>query len=95
VVTVELDEDTRRGLAILTVTDRGTGMPEEVLRRLGEPFFTTRGDRGSGLGVGVCRRIVEEHGGTLSFESKVGVGTIARVTVPLIDLDDEPTGGER
>lgn len=95
VVTVELDEDDRRGLAVLTVTDRGTGMPEEVLRRLGEPFFTTRGDRGSGLGVGVCRRIVEEHGGTLSFESKVGVGTIARVTVPLIDLDDEPIGGER
>lgn len=96
VVSVELDEDLRRGVAVVTVTDRGTGMPADVLRRLGEPFFTTRGDRGSGLGVGVCRRIVEEHGGTLAYESEVGVGTTARVTVPLIeDVPDEPIGGER
>jgi signal transduction histidine kinase len=94
-VVVELDEYPRRGVAVVTVADRGTGMPEEVLRRLGEPFFTTRGDRGSGLGVGVCRRIVEEHGGTLAFESEVGVGTTARVTLPLIQDLDEPVGGER
>ncbi len=70
--------------ALLTVTDRGAGMPPEVLARLGEPFFTTRGDRGSGLGVGICRRIVEEHGGTLTFESAVGKGTTARVRLPTI-----------
>jgi signal transduction histidine kinase len=83
-VTVELDVDRDHQLAVLTVVDRGTGMPPEVLRRLGEPFFTTRGDRGSGLGVGICKRIVEEHGGTLEFESEVGLGTTARVTVPLL-----------
>ncbi len=71
--------------AVLTVTDRGVGMSPEVLARLGEPFFTTRGDRGSGLGVGICRRIVEEHGGTLTFESAVGRGTTARVLLPTIE----------
>mgnify|MGYP001602348046 FL=1 len=59
-------------------------MAPDVLARLGEPFFSTRGDRGSGLGVGICRRIVEEHGGTLIFASALGQGTTARVTVPLL-----------
>jgi signal transduction histidine kinase len=56
----------------------------EVVARLGEPFFTTRGDRGSGLGVGICRRIVEEHGGTLAFTSTPGAGTTARVCLPAL-----------
>jgi signal transduction histidine kinase len=77
-------EERAPGTAMLTVTDRGAGMPPDVLARLGEPFFSTRGDRGSGLGVGICRRIVEEHGGTLTFESKVGKGTTARVQMPTI-----------
>lgn len=78
-------EERAGGKAILTVTDRGAGMSPEVLARLGEPFFTTRGDRGSGLGVGICRRIIEEHGGTLTFESAVGKGTTARVLLPTIE----------
>jgi len=73
------------GHAVLTVTDRGVGMPPEVLARLGEPFFTTRGDRGSGLGVGICMRIVEEHGGTLTYRSAVGEGTTATVALPLLE----------
>jgi signal transduction histidine kinase len=80
-----------RRVAVLTVSDPGVGMPGDVLARLGEPFFTTRGDRGSGLGVGICMRIVEEHGGTLTFTSQVGRGTTARVTIPLL-LDDAPGG---
>jgi signal transduction histidine kinase len=70
--------------AIVTVTDRGAGMTAEVVARLGEPFFTTRGERGSGLGVGICMRIVAEHGGTLAFESAPGAGTTARVTLPAL-----------
>lgn len=72
------------GQATLTVADRGAGMPPDVLARLGEPFFTTRGDRGSGLGVGICMRIVEEHGGTLRFTSAVGEGTTATVALPVV-----------
>ena len=72
------------GAAELTVDDRGVGMAPAVVARLGEPFFTTRGDRGSGLGVGICRRIVEEHGGTLAFTSTPGAGTTARVCLPAL-----------
>ena len=72
--------------AVVTVTDHGVGMEPAVLARLGEPFFTTRGDRGSGLGVGICRRIVEEHGGSLAFESMAGLGTTARVRLPVLEM---------
>jgi len=82
-VVVAIDAD--GGDAILTVTDRGVGMAPEVVARLGEPFFTTRGNRGSGLGVGICRRIVEEHGGSLVFESAPGEGTTARVRLPQLE----------
>lgn len=76
-----------QSVASLTVVDQGEGMPAEVLERLGEPFFTTRGDEGSGLGVGICTRIVEEHGGKLTYKSNVGHGTTARVTIPLLEKD--------
>ncbi len=81
------EEHAAAEVAVLTVRDRGAGMPPEILARLGEPFFTTRGDRGSGLGVGVCMRIVEEHGGRLTFESALGRGTCARVIIPLLAVE--------
>jgi signal transduction histidine kinase len=84
-VTVAIDQASGAP-AVLTISDRGAGMPPDVLARLGEPFFTTRGDRGSGLGVGICKRIVEEHGGRLDFESEVGRGTTARVTLPALEV---------
>ena len=65
----------------LQVVDHGTGMSEEVRRHLGEPFFTTKRG-GSGLGLGISRRIVDEHGGTLRVESAVGQGTTVEVTLP-------------
>jgi signal transduction histidine kinase len=80
-ITVSLDE--RPGATVsVTVADEGAGMAPEVLARLGEPFFTTRGERGTGLGVGISRRIVEEHGGSLAFDSTPGRGTRAIVTLP-------------
>lgn len=75
-------------LVTLTVEDHGTGMSPEMLARLGEPFFSTRGDRGTGLGLGICRRIVAEHKGQLSFQSTLGKGT--RVTLMLPALDAPP-----
>jgi signal transduction histidine kinase len=82
---IEVGIDATAAHAILTVTDHGGGMPPEVLARLGEPFFTTRGDRGSGLGVGICMRIVADHGGTVTYASTLGTGTTATVKLPLLE----------
>ncbi|WP_199351031.1 sensor histidine kinase [Haliangium ochraceum] len=96
VIEVELDVDESSadagpGTATLTVRDSGVGMSPEVLARLGEPFFTTRAERGSGLGVGICMRIIEEHGGVIGYESELGRGTTARIAIPL--LSDGAIGG--
>lgn len=82
-IAIEIDEDLKTGMAILTVKDSGQGMTKEVLERLGEPFFTTRGDRGSGLGVGICMSIAKAHGGSIMYVSEVGVGTTAKLRLPL------------
>ncbi|MEZ6090209.1 MAG: HAMP domain-containing sensor histidine kinase [Pirellulaceae bacterium] len=67
----------------VTVTDRGVGMPEEVVQRAVEPFFTTK-QPGSGMGLGLflSRNVITRLGGTLDFESQLGVGTKATIRLP-------------
>ncbi len=65
-----------------SVADRGPGIPEEVARRLFTPFYTTKID-GMGLGLSLCRTVVEQHGGFLEFESNQPRGTIFRFTLPV------------
>ncbi len=69
------------GRVVIEFADLGPGIPAEVLPRVGEPFFTTK-QGGTGLGVAIAQRIVERHGGTLAFESRLGRGTVARVVLP-------------
>jgi signal transduction histidine kinase len=78
-VRVTVDEDAEG--ARFEVSDRGPGMPPEVLARLGEPFFTTK-ERGSGLGLGISRRVIDEHGGQLAVRSLPGEGTTVTVRLP-------------
>jgi len=75
--------DRGRRLVMVEVKDEGEGMSEEVLSRIKEPFFTTkRVTGGTGLGLSISSRIVEEHGGTLLFQSDPGKGTVATVSLP-------------
>jgi signal transduction histidine kinase len=73
----------------VTVADTGAGIPPEVMRRLGEPFFTTKGQQGTGLGLWVTRAIVEHHGGELRLRSRWGGrrhGTVFSLFLPLAAL---------
>jgi signal transduction histidine kinase len=63
-------------------TDTGVGISEENLNRLFEPLFTTKA-RGMGLGLSICKRIVEAHGGTITVESEPNKGTTFTITLPI------------
>ena len=67
---------------VLEVSDTGTGMTEEIQTRCLEPFFTTKGDEGTGLGLPMVHGIVRRHGGHVSIESAPGRGTTFAVHVP-------------
>jgi two-component system, NtrC family, sensor histidine kinase PilS len=73
-----VDRDDR---AVIEFVDEGSGIAAADLPRVGEPFFTTK-EGGTGLGLAIAQRIVERHGGALTFESAPGRGTIARVALP-------------
>lgn len=69
----------------IEIVDRGAGIPEDVLARVGEPFFTTKAPgRGLGLGVFLARVFFESRGGDLAIESTPGVGTRAVARMPLV-----------
>jgi signal transduction histidine kinase len=72
-----------RSMVELTVADEGGGIPEEALAHLFEPFFSTKGTRGTGLGLAVTWGIVEGHGGTIDVWSEPGKGSRFTVRLPL------------
>ena len=66
---------------ILEVADNGKGIPPEVEKRLFDPFFSTK-ETGTGLGLPIAARIVERHGGTLQYQTRLGHGTTFGVVLP-------------
>ena len=77
----ELSLTVRRNLAVFSVADRGPGISEENRGRVFEPFFTTKA-RGSGIGLALSRRFMEQAGGTLSFAPRQGGGCAFSASLP-------------
>lgn len=70
-----------RGKARISVADNGTGIKRRVLKNIFVPFFTTRQD-GMGIGLSVCRAVVQRHGGRILVKTKVGKGSVFTVEIP-------------
>jgi len=66
---------------VIVIEDTGIGIPEESLENLFKPLYTTKA-KGTGLGLAVCKKIVDAHDGTINVESTVGKGTIFTITLP-------------
>jgi two-component system sporulation sensor kinase A len=75
---VDMDDD----MVLISIADQGCGIPPERLYMLGEPFYTTK-EKGTGLGLMVSYRIIEDHQGSLSFKSEVDQGTLVEVRLPI------------
>ncbi len=80
----------------ITIADQGAGIPEEIGSRIFEPFFTTKNQSttgGMGLGLSICKSLVEAMQGTIGFESKPSAGTVFKITIAL--NNDDLKGGPR
>lgn len=71
--------------AVVRISDNGVGMPPEVRERIFEPYFTTKGEHGNGLGLAVVFSILQRHGAEVCVESEPGSGTTFVLAFPLID----------
>jgi signal transduction histidine kinase len=85
---IEVRENERTGMAEISVADTGVGIPADRLRLIFEPFYTTKepdehGHGGTGLGLSVCRQIIDQHQGRIRVESLVGKGSTFTIKLPL------------
>jgi signal transduction histidine kinase len=79
----------------IEIRDTGRGIPEEHLDNVFTPFFTTK-DKGSGLGLSISHQIVQEHGGTISVESRIGEGSSFFINFPIsLDVREGAVAAER
>ena len=74
------DEDEFR----IVMQDNGPGIPADIRERIFEPFYSTKGSKGTGLGLALARKTVEEHGGRLDLQSEVGEGTTFSIFLPCL-----------
>ncbi len=84
-----LSTEDMEGSVRLTVSDTGQGIPPEMRDRVFEPFFTSKGERGTGLGLSMVYGTVERHGGSIYLESEPGKGTILRLSFPVAEGEPE------
>jgi CheY-like chemotaxis protein len=80
--TITLRSASENEQAVLEVTDTGSGMSKEVRTRCLEPFFSTKGENGTGLGLSMVFGIIQRHEGSIEIESELGKGTTFRVRLP-------------
>ncbi|QCJ41855.1 PAS domain S-box protein [Bacillus sp. S3] len=87
-ITISLKKMQNQYIQII-IQDEGLGIPEDKIKKLGEPFYTTK-DRGTGLGLMVSYRIIDEHKGTIQIESEEGKGTVFYINLPInLEMFDE------
>ncbi|HUQ49700.1 MAG TPA: ATP-binding protein [Terriglobales bacterium] len=68
----------------ILIADTGSGIPQEMVDSIFEPFVTTKGEKGTGLGLWIVKGIIGNHGGKLSVRSKVGNGTVFKIELPVV-----------
>jgi two-component system sensor histidine kinase DctS len=83
-ISAGLDSSTMPAMVVISVGDQGHGISTEVGERLFSPFFSTKAD-GMGMGLNICRTVIEFHGGVLTYKDNPGGGTVFRFTLPALE----------
>lgn len=84
--TITIEVETSADNQTIIITDQGSGIPDEIAQHIWEPFFTTKKE-GTGLGLDICKRIIESHDGKIWFETEVGQGTKFFIQLPKSKTD--------
>jgi signal transduction histidine kinase len=79
-VVCHYDPDARQSM--IEVIDNGSGIPDTMMKHMFQLFHSTKGNRGTGIGLAVARKIVEEHEGSISVQSRQGEGTVFTIRLP-------------
>lgn len=91
-LTVKASRDEESDELRIQVIDTGPGIPEKLLPKIFQPFFTTKGtarngeSRGTGLGLAICKEIIEHHNGRITVQSEVGKGTTFTIHLPMAKI---------
>ncbi|HLQ52513.1 MAG TPA: ATP-binding protein [Terriglobales bacterium] len=72
------------GWVRLTIADTGTGIPPEIIKTVFEPFVSTKGEKGTGLGLWIVKGIIENHSGKMRVKSRLGRGTVFKIDLPVV-----------
>ena len=91
-IEIEISEDTGKNLLTIAIKDNGVGMSEEFLKRVKDPFSTTRTTRRVGMGISLFEAAAEQCGGGLEISSEQNVGTEVFVRFQLDHIDRAPLG---
>ncbi len=82
--------DDNEHYVVVSFEDNGTGIPEEILDKVIEPFFSTKAvGKGTGLGLSLCFGIIESHEGRIDIQSKEGEGTNVQIFIPVKTFKEE------
>ena len=91
-IEIKVVEDIRKDLLTIEIKDDGQGIDEETIKKVRDPFFTTRTTRKVGLGLPLLSQAARESGGDVEIESKVGRGTRVKATFGYSHIDRKPLG---
>lgn len=91
-IEIKIDENTAKNLLTIEINDNGCGMSEEFLKKVKDPFVTTRTTRRMGMGISLFEAAAVQCGGGLDIESELGIGTKVKVTFELNNIDRAPVG---
>jgi len=91
-ISIEIDEDIARNQLKITISDNGQGMSPETIKKVSDPFYTTRTTRNLGFGIPFFKETAEDSGGKLEIESTVGQGTVVTATMEREHINRPPLG---
>jgi len=81
-ITISTRYDAENRLVSISVADNGVGIPRKLLKEIFKPFWSSKGQKGTGLGLAVASKIAEEHGGTISVRSRPREGSVFKISLP-------------